>query len=155
MSLDATARESNLRDSVKKYFIDTFFTAGGYKLTFDKGLAIPKIQGNEVDRWIAVQFGPIDMDTVSEFSVEIYCCTRQDPEGYRLAHLRDAIVDGLIDSDQTDGRKRIVFYQSNTNPWTAIGALIPILRPESGQMTASDGTKFKVIPVDFKWGAKI
>ena len=155
MALDSTARESNVRDSLKKYFIDSFFTAEQVRLTFDKGLAAPSIQGTAVTRWIAVQFGSLVMDTMSEHVIQIFCCTREDPEGYRLAQLRDKVLGYLTDADATDGLKRIPFYKSNVNPWELIGGLVVLLDPESPQLVADDETKFKIIPFRIKWGAKI
>lgn len=153
MTLDATARESNARDSFKKHMIDSIKTAEGIEITFDKGLNVPNIQGTAVNRWVAVQFGSMQAWKISTYTVNIFCCTRQDPEGYRLVQLRDKVVGYLTDSSL--GYKRIILYKSNESPWLAMGAMGVYLDSESGQMEAQDETKFKIIPVRLKWGSII
>lgn len=155
MALDSTARESNVRDSLKKYFVDSFFTSEQVRLTFDKGLAAPNIQGTSVNRWLAIQFGSITIATMSDQVLQAICCTREDPEAYRLAQLRDKVIDYLTDATQTDGLRRIPFYKSNTTPWELIGGLVVLLDPESPHMEGPDGTKYKIVPFRVKWGAKI
>lgn len=157
MALDPTAREANVRASLKKFIIDNLYTVGGYKLTFDKGLAIPKLQGHEVDEWLSVQFGGIDTgESVSTLNFNIFCCTRKDKEGYELSNMRDAVVGYLTDISQPDGTRRIPLYNSNEpRPWPQVGSMVVVLDPESAQMTASDGTKYKIISSRLKWGSKI
>jgi len=156
MALDSTARESNVRDSFKKFFIDNLYTSEHVKLTFDKGLAVPKLQGDiSVESWIAVLFGPMYMGNVSEMTLQIYCCTRKDKEGYQLAHLRDKVLGYLTDISQDDGVRRIPLYKSNETPWSQVGSMRVVVDMESGQMTAEDETKFKIISIRLKWGSKI
>ena len=101
MALDATARDSNVKDSVKKYLIDSIFATEQIKITFDKSLSVPKIQGHEVTQWVAVQFGDfIRREPFLQLGLNLYCCTRKDPEGYQLSHLRDKVMGYLTDVDQ-------------------------------------------------------
>lgn len=46
MALDPTARLANVKDSIKKYFVDNIARTSGKKLTFDKALSVSRIQGN-------------------------------------------------------------------------------------------------------------
>ena len=157
MALDPTAREANIRASFKKFLIDNLYTVEAYKLTFDKGLAIPKLQGHEVDQWVAVQFGAIDTgEALSTQNFNIFCCTRKDKEGYELANMRDTVLGYLTDIDQPDGTRRIPLYNSNVaRPWPQVESMVVILDPESAQMTASDETKYKILSIRLKWGSKI
>jgi hypothetical protein len=153
MALDSTAREANARDSFKKYMIDNLNKIEGEPLTFDRGLTIPKIQGTEVEKWISVMFGQFTSDTISTYQVNITCASRKDPEGYRLIQLRDRVVGYLYASD--GGPARVTLYKSNATPWLSIGSMLVYVDTESGQMEADDNTKFKVIPIRLRWGAKI
>lgn len=158
MVLDPTAREANVRDSVKKYFVDNLARAENIPLTFDRGLSSPQIQGDaqSVDKWVSVNFGFLDPDTLSSMLLTIYCCTRFDAEGFRLAQLRDKVMGYLTDADQTDGRRRITFYRSyESGAWDVIGGLVVQLDPESEQFEADDGTKYKMLNARLKWGSKI
>lgn len=156
MALDSTAREANLRDSVKKFFVDNINRAEGVHLTFDKALAVPAVQGIEVNRWVSVNFGQMDMsDTVSMHLVHAYCCTRQDSEGFKLAQLRDKVVGYLTDDTADDGIRRIPLYKSNVTPWVQVGALMVFLDTESASLYATDDTKYKMIPFRLLWAAKI
>ncbi len=119
MALDPTARESNIIDSLKRFFVDNLYTAEGIEVTFDVSLSVPTLQGTEVDRWYAIGWGSLALETLSSFPVNIFCCTRRDTEGFKLAQLRDTAYGYLIDVDQTDGMKRITFYRSRAaGAWT-------------------------------------
>ncbi len=156
MTLDASARESNLRDSLKRYFVDSIETAEGVPVTFDKALNAPNIQGKIVDKWVSITFGPVTLDTMSDIIFEIYCCTRQDNEGFKLAQLRDKVMGYLVDSTKIDGLRRIDFYQSNySGSWTLLGNLLVWEILPSGDMIAPDETKFKVLTVILKVAMKI
>ncbi|MFA5397507.1 MAG: hypothetical protein WC346_15970 [Methanogenium sp.] len=153
--LDGTHRESNFRDSVKKYFYDNLFTTEGIAVSFDRSLSTPKVQGIEVDKWYAVVIGEIELGTLAEGYVDIYCCTKKDPEGFRLAQLRDKVMKYLIDTSMTDGMARVTFYRSSaTETWTSLGKMVIQVQGESRQMEAEDYTKFKVITIRLRWGAK-
>ena len=157
MALDATARESNIRDSIKKYFVDNIARGENIELTFDRGLTEPKITGQRsVSKWISINFEWLILDTLAEINLDVILCTREDPEGYQLAHLRDKVMGYLIDTSQTDSMARITHYKSQEGqPWTVIGGMIvQSVGPESPQMVADDGTKYKIIPVRIRFGAK-
>jgi hypothetical protein len=156
MSLDPSARESNLRDSIKKFFVDALVTAEGVPVTFDKALSSPNIQGKEVDKWCSIVFGPIVLDTMSDIIIDVYCCTRRDSEGYKLSQLRDKVMGYLVDASMNDGLKRIDFYQSNySGAWVLLGKLLVWDILPSGDMIAPDETKFKVLTVILKVAMKI
>jgi len=146
MALNATAREANIRDSVKKFFVDNIEIAEGVPVTFDRSLASPDLQGKTVTRWVAIRYGEMEINTMSRIVLEVYVCTRQDNEGFRLAQLKDKVRGALSDEQSTDGYKRIPFYQSHaTNPWTLLGAIIVTRVLESGELNADDDTKYKVL----------
>jgi len=158
MALDSTAREANVRDSIKKYFVDNVHRGEGVEVMFDKTLTTPKVTGQRtVTQWVSIIFGYIDMDTLSEINLDVIVCTRKDPEGFRLAQLRDKVVGYLVDTDMTDGMARIPLYKSYpTDPWELLGALIvQSFGPESGQIIEEDETKYKIIPTRLRWGAKL
>ena len=156
MSLDDTAKESNLRDSLKKYFVDSLYTAEGQQITFDKYLTTPNIQGKSVDRWVSINFGGLDMSVLSSYPLNIYCCTRADGEGFKLAQLRDKVYKYLTDNTQTDGMARITFYRSRADGnWTAIGYILVQEVIESQQFEADDGTKYKILTARLRFSSKV
>jgi hypothetical protein len=157
MALDPTAREANVRDSVKKYFVDNLYRGESIELTFDTALDTPKIQNpnSPIDKWVSINFGSFDFDNMSEYDLRIFCCARNDPEGFKLAQLRDKVMGYLTDNTKNDGMARIPFYKSYADrAWELLGGLLLFVETESGQMTAPDGTKYKMIPVTMRWGAK-
>ena len=155
-ALDPTARESNIRDSIKKYFVDNINRTEGLALLFDKFMTTPKVQGIEVDKWVAVMIGDISLNTLSDVTLEIYCCTKKDSEGFKLAQVRDNVMQYLVDTDQTDCAARITLYRSSaTEAWVAVGTMIVQIDSESRQMDAEDNSKFKIITVRLIWAAKI
>ena len=156
MALDPSAREANVRDSLKKFFVDSLSTGEGYALTFDKGLAKPALTGVDIDRWVSINFGPMELSELSEHSLRVFCCTRKDNEGFKLAQVRDTVMGYLTDTTQTDGMKRIALYRSFQNqPWVAIaGGIVVQEVVESEQYEADDETKYKVLNVRLRWSAK-
>lgn len=156
MPLDDSARESNLRDSIKKFFVDNISTTEGVAVTFDKALNTPMVQGKEVDKWVSVTFGPVNLETMSDIIIEIYCCTRRDNEGYKLSQLRDKVMGYLVDYNMADGKARIDFYKSSySDAWILLGKILVWDILPSGDMIAADETKFKVLTVVLKMAMKI
>ena len=157
MALHATARESNVIDSIKKFFIDNLETIDEYAVTFDKALSAPKLQGRAVDRWISVAIGPLDLNSIASISFDVFCCSRRDNEGFRLAQVRDTVVGRLTnDGSSGDGKISIPFYQSHpTDPWTLLGGLLVVHISESKRMDAPDETKYKILTVLLKFAAKV
>lgn len=146
MSLDRTARLANFRDSIKKYFVDNLNKTERIPLTFDKGLGTPDTKGKALKRWVAVNWGPVNFDTMSEATIDVYCCTRQDNEGRSLAQLHDTVMGYLTDSSGTDGARRITFYRSHrTEDWINIGGLVIRRIIHSDQMDAPDETKYLIL----------
>ena len=157
MSLDPTAREANIRDSIKKYFVDNLYTNEGVELTFDKSLSTPPVtQGISANRWVSVKFGQMSFGPFSEVYLDVACCTRQDSEGYRLAQLRDTVMGYLTDTSPSDGMRRIPFYRSRAaGAWTLLGALLVQDVSESMQMELEDETKYKVLTVRLRFASKV
>lgn len=159
MSIDSTARESNIRDSVKKYFVDGLVTGKGIQVTFDKYLSTPKIQGlpAEVDKWVSIMFGEMVIDSLSYIYIDIVCCSKQDSEGFKLAQVRDSVMDLLVNSDgESTSMISIPLYRSRRDgAWTLIGHMGITNIRETGSDEAPDGVKFKVITIALRWGAKV
>lgn len=152
MTLDSTAREANIWDSIKKYFIDNL----SYSLTFDKALSAPNLRGKLVDRWVSFSLGEIEMGYLTSIMLDIYCCTRQDNEYHKLTQVRDTVYDLLIDTTKTDTMRRIPFYLSHaTQAWTLIGTLLVDEVTESARMNADDETKFKILHVRLRTASKV
>jgi len=125
MALDPTAREANFRDSIKDYFIDNIETSSNIPLTFDKALSSPDLQGKAVHKWATVLFDSIRVDTMSEISIRLFCCTRQDNEGFKLAQLRDTVMGYLVnDGSHADRQVRNPIYRRNPlkDDWALLGS---------------------------------
>jgi len=157
MALDPTAREANFRDSIKKYFVDSLETTENIPLTFDKALSSPNLQGKTVHRWVTVLFDGIHLGTMSEISLRVFCSTRKDNEGFKLAQLRDTVMGYLVgDGTGSDGTVRITLYRSYSNQsWDNIGSLLIQDVFESPQMEAPDESKFKIITVRLRTTSKM
>jgi hypothetical protein len=157
MALDATARETNFKDSIKKYIVDNMWTIEKVPVSFDPALANPKIPNNyQLTTWINVRFGDLYRDDLSRANIEIRCCTRQDNEGYKLAQLTDKVL-GYFTTTSGDGIKRITFYRSypSPTPWQVIGGIVVQDVIESGVYKAEDETNYKVINIVLRFASKI
>jgi len=159
VGLEPTARESNLRDSLKKYFVDNLNKTHGIPLRmFDKNLATPSTNTKSVNSWVSVVMGQKQRDIISSLVIDIYCNTRRDSEGFKLSQLVDTVYQYLIDLTQTDRLARIPFYQSKARgggSWERLGALIVTDIIESADLEGSDKTKFRILTVSLKWPANV
>jgi hypothetical protein len=155
MTLDGTAREANFRDSVKKFFVDNISTTEGIALSFDITLATPFLGDKTLERWVNVDFGPMERSTMSTAYLEVRCATRRDNEGFKLAQLTDKVI-GYLTATTGSEYAYIPFYRSHpTNPWVKIGGILIHSLIESGQLLAEDRTKYKLINVELKFASKI
>ena len=152
MALDFTLSESTLRYSVRKFFVDTFYTGLSIETFFDKIGRVPKIAGVEIDRWISIHMDTLDLETMASGFFQVWCFTRRDVDFTELAILRDLVYEQLIDLDKTDGIKRIPFYDSSRAD-TGHGILV-MPGNEFGPEEIEDGTNAQIIPVTLRWGAK-
>ncbi len=159
MALHATAREANVRDSVKKFFVDNLKTIEGITVSFDKGLHSPSTQGQpiNVDRWVNVDFGAMILGSLSRMFIEVICCTRNDSEGFKLAQLKDKVIGYLIDSTTyANVGTRIPLYRSyQSQAWVQVGTMVVSNVSESASLATVDETKFKTITMTLSWGTKI
>lgn len=160
MALDAASRESNLKDSIKKYFRDNLMNVSKANRVpvafFDPHMFQPKLQGQNVDRWVVILFGEISWESyLASADLLIYCATRRDNEGYKLSQLVDKVCGLLVDSNHVDNRARIDHYQSHpTNPWTKIGGIVVQGYYVDPEIPAEDETKYKMITARLRWGTK-
>jgi len=158
--LDNTAKLSNIVNSLKKYFVDSLYTAESIHVEFGKSYEeVYKALPDRVDQWAIIAFDPVVVDTLSELRFSIYMFSRRDPEAANLYLLRDKIFNYLIDTTQTDGLARVTLYDtSNPVSWVSIGKgviIVPAGRADSSNYEAEDGTKFRYFSLEFKWGAKV
>ncbi len=156
MSVDATARRANIKDSIKKFFIDNLYTTEGIHLGFDTTLATPKVQGKSISRWVVIQLGVLDRQDGS-LLIHVHCCTRKDNEGFKLAQLTDTVMDYLTDSIADDSCRRVPLYRSRAvGAWTQLdGGFIVLIDDESPEMQADDDSKFITIDTIWRFGTKI
>ncbi len=156
--LSPLSRESNYKDSLKKFFID-FLREQNIPVTFDRLLNFPAvfseifvIKDERVDKWVSIISGGTTerIPIISAFPV-IYVCSRRDNEGYKLAQLRDLVKGKLEES------RSIPFYRSYPEPmeWELIGRMTVYYLGESEQLTIQDGTKVKRMSLELKWASTI
>lgn len=153
--MNALVKETNVQSSLKKYFVDAL----GEKVTFDVSLASPNIRKQGADaikQWYNVSFGQFGRQALAEYTLEMFCLSRQDFEGIELAKMSDVLIDLLLDSTISDGMRRISLFDVSTTPWTQIGAMVVQDINEAPVFTlAEDETKIKIYSMRLRWGAKI
>lgn len=157
MVLDATAREANVRDSIKKYFVDNLETIEGLVVTFDKALSRPDLSDRSVDRWVAVDYGAMIFSSMSDVLLNVHCVARGDNEGFKLAQLKDKVMGYLTDTSTTDGFRRITFYQSAPlmANWSQIGSILVTEIIDSPELEADDETKYKTLTCRLRFASKV
>lgn len=156
MTLDSTARRANILDSIKSWAVADI-EKPGRPVTFEKWLTTPSIADGAAKKWVAFVLGPIDPGTLAEIMLDIYCCTRNDPEGFIVSQVADNVMEQLSDTTITDGMKRIPFYKSAKlkADWVLLGALVVQDVKMSGSLEADDGTKFIILSCRLRTAMKI
>jgi hypothetical protein len=153
--MNALANETNVKNSLKKYFVDLFDEA----VTFDVSLAAPDLrkQGTgAIKQWYNVKFGQFGRNVLAEYLFDIYCLSRQDAEGKMLSITADAMMNVLLDSSKTDGMRRIPFYDVSKTPWELIGAMVvQEINDAAPFFIQEDETKVKIFNVRLRWGLAI
>jgi hypothetical protein len=153
--LHPLSKETNVRQSLKKYFVDNL----GTTVTFDTSLAAPdvRVQGAAaVKQWYNVDFGEFGRDSLALFYMDVYCLSRQDPEGVKLTESADTLMDLLVDSTKTDGMRRINLYDVSKSPWEVLGAMVvQDVWEAPTQDVVEDETKLKLFSVRLRWGARM
>jgi hypothetical protein len=94
MSLHPLSKESNVKSSIKKYFVDNLSST----VTFDTSLAAPDVrkQGTDaVKQWYNVDFGEFGRDALAYYYFDVYCLSRQDSEGVKLGEMVDDLMELL------------------------------------------------------------
>lgn len=155
MTLHALAKERNVKSSLKKFFLDNL---GENAVTFDTSLSAPDIRSQEenvVTQWYNVDFGNLGRQTLSEYLFNIYCMSREDPEGDNLAVMVDTVMGLLVDSTITDGMGRIPFYDTSVVPWVQITSMIVQDVVDVSLEETEDETKIKMLSVRLRWGTII
>ena len=158
MALDPTARTTNVKDSIQKYFVDNVWRISKIPLQFDKSLNAPILQGTEaVSRWVGIKLDHLELETLSSQGLSLFCCSRKDKEGFIMSQVVDTVMGYLTDTTQTDGFARIPFYRSYEPPqqWTLIGALLVTELHISGELDAPDQTKYRIINVQLRFASKV
>lgn len=155
MTLNPLSRESNVKASIKKYFVDAL----GSSVTFDTSLKAPDLrkQGPDaVKQWYNVDFGELGREALAIYYFEVYCMSRQDPEGVLLGQMADTLVDLLVDNTNQDGTRRIPLYDASLTPWQVIGAMmVQDVWDAPTTDIVEDETKLKIFSVRLRWGAQI
>lgn len=152
MPLHSTAKERNIKSSIKKFFVDHF----GSEVSFDRTVAHPDIRDSNLKRWVMINFKGFQRSNLAEYIVELQCATRQDPEGDNLSKLTDEVAGLLYDMNATDGLARIPLYDSYTTPWTLLSSMIvqEIIDTAIFKLP-SDETKVKILTLRIRWGMEI
>jgi hypothetical protein len=157
MALDATARETNFRDSMRKYLVDNLYTVEGYPVYFRQSFTTVVVSSSSsIEKWIVATFGNIYLDVMTRGTMELRPCTRNDTSRFKLAQMTDKIV-GYLTPSSGDGITRIPFYQSAEQAvdWVEIGGIVVEDIYTSLDMVAEDETNFKVINVALRFASKL
>jgi len=153
-SLSPVSRDTDLKRSLKKYFLDNLETTESLPLFFEELSETPSVNGIKLLKWVVITFGRGDLGPVSERQVSLDVYTRNDSEGDELSSLIDTIMGYLLDEDSTNGLATIPFYDTSNIPWVVVGGIIPFLQPALNEMEGEDGIRFKAINLLCKWGGK-
>jgi len=153
MTLDPTYSEEYVTKSIKKYLIDTLYTTDGIFIQFgvlDKSPV--SVVGADITQWIVFHLNGVEVDGgAARYSVDCYVFTRKDIDAHLLFRLRDKLLDRLVDTTTSDGKKRIPIYN---NSGIAVGGVVSSVLTEYSTELDQDRSLHKRITVVFDYGVK-
>ncbi len=153
--ISPVSKETNLKNSIKKYFLDSLETLESIPVFFEDLTETPSdVNGDKLLQWVVISFGRGNLGNVSEKLVSIEAYTRNDSEGDDLSALCDVIMGYILNEDSTNGLATIPFYDTSSDPWVFVGGMMPFLQPSLNEMQGDDYTKYKAINILCKWGGK-
>jgi len=136
-------KHTNLKRSLRKYFVEYFYDTNGIEISFDKNIAIPFLKDTSVSQWVAIHIEGREIDTINECSVILFCCCRY---GTDLDVLTNTALNALIEDDGEV--KTIPLYDTDDNE---LGKLVIFMNPIDDEMKLDDQTNFSRIPLYVKW----
>ncbi len=140
--MDATLKETNLRRSLKKFFIDGL---PDVHIRFDRIITAAMLDESP-KQWIHVGLRRLRINQVSEAEIPVVLFSQLDEEGIELSLLRDRVLEllypGLID-----------LYDTFQNPWVKVGGFFVTIMPQLGTTYNPDQSKSITLPLILKWGA--
>jgi len=143
MSLEPENKVTNVRYSLKKFFVDNIEIKRGINVYFDRSLT-PKSPDKDIDRWMLFALGGIVPAVVSEMPITIHVLSRRDIEGDDIAEMLDILLEELHPGF-------IPFYDADTK--VQIGGFKVFLDPMEGFSYTWDDTKIQNMFITIKWGA--
>lgn len=160
MGLNDTAKEVNIKSSLRRFFIEELYQTGSIPVVFGQGFAYPS--GLNSDVWVNVEFNEIYWGHNSKTFPDLFVCTNKGYDDHYLDEKTD-VIRGMMseadDEDSTDGWKRITLYKyAATQPWDVIGhaQIIEVLTP-TGVITVDgvEGYKFSKLVPEIVWAAGV
>jgi len=141
--------KTNIKGSLKKYFIDNVGDTEGIPVTFDGTIDEPPREG--ANRWLIIDIGPLHISGLSSFMIKATVCTQEDNEGIVLASTYDAVMKYLLNDDKavSQDKKRVPLYE--VPGWERIGTLMVDDVDDSGEQSISDLTKYQVLMINLKF----
>lgn len=150
--MDETVKQATVYRSLRKFFIDNLYTDLGIEVSFDRNLSIPYMHNKDLTEWVSIQLDELYISQLTEQDLRIYCCTRQDPEGFNRVQLVDNVNSLLINDD---GNKKIIHLYADDFT-TVVGSLLPFnIRTPQQNIPLADETVFTLIRITLKWAAKV
>jgi len=132
-------KESNIRNSIKKFFLDGINAVEGIPVHFTTN-----IDQSELSEWIFVDCSNESMTGhVSRKRVIVYVFTRDDPEYDRLHEIMDKVISYFHPG-------HIALYDGD---WNEVGGAKVEVLPVGALRKTKDNSNFKAMPFVIAWGA--
>lgn len=148
--IHATMSDAVFLRSLKKFFLD-LTTPKNIPTFFDFIEKPPRISGAFAPTWLSIIPRSTSLGTLADHLFYVHLFTNGDLDSSKMADLRDFLIENLVDLNQTDGRKRIPFYDED---WNVVftGVLDP--KQEIDFHRFDEGINMKTLPIMAYWGSK-
>lgn len=160
MGLNETGKETNIKASLRRFFIEEFYQTANVPVLFGQGFAFPS--GLNSDVWANVEFNQIYWGHNSKMFPDIFVCTNKGYDDHYISQMVDMLRGLMSDADNessTDGWKRITLYKyADTQPWDVIGyaQIIEVLAPTDViTVDGTEGYKFSKLVPEISWAAQV
>lgn len=148
--LDPTMSDTVFLRSIKKFFLD-ITTPENIPTFFDFVDKPPRVGTSLANKWISVIPRSTTLGNLADHLFYVHLFSAQDNDQMKLAELRDFLIGNLLDLSQTDGRKRIPFYDAD---WNVLYTGVIDPKKEVDFHRFDEGINMKTLPIMTYWGSR-
>ncbi len=142
MVLHPTLSSSNVKRSVKKFFLDGFTEAHNIHVSFSRTFSPPSDAA--IKEWVNVRVADLLPGHVTETLVTVWLFSREDIEGDRLDYLKDILMELIYPG-------HMILYNEQ---WEVVGGIVIYVDTPGEHKYTEEGNNVTYTILSLQWGGQ-